>query len=252
MCTVLTALLTTSTSLADLSDGLIAYYRFDGTSGTVVDETGNYDGANYGATRGVAGRFGNAFSFDGYGSNGYVDTIPQADIPSVMTISMWVLPSGQGQLWGTVESPSSGMDGYVAQNSANPVDDELVKLAYFTGHARGPLVVTADHTVPLHTWSFLTFTIDSSSIARIYVDSVEEASGSLIYTPTSHDRALMIGQGARLQTRPFDGLIDDVRIYNRALSSAEVHDLYVVPVPGAFLLGMIGLSVAGVKLRKRT
>jgi len=47
-----------------------------------------------------------------------------------------------------------------------------------------------------------------------------------------------------------NGAIDDVRIYDRALSSAEVYELNVVPVPGAFLLGMIGLSVAGVKLRK--
>jgi hypothetical protein len=49
----------------------------------------------------------------------------------------------------------------------------------------------------------------------------------------------------------FVGSIDDVRIYNRALTASEVHDLYVIPVPSAFLLGTLGLSFAGWKLRKR-
>jgi multisubunit Na+/H+ antiporter MnhC subunit len=50
----------------------------------------------------------------------------------------------------------------------------------------------------------------------------------------------------------FNGPLDEVYIYNRALSEDEVYDLYVVPVPSAFILGVIGIGFAGLKLRKKT
>ncbi|MBN2314962.1 MAG: LamG domain-containing protein [Sedimentisphaerales bacterium] len=52
----------------------------------------------------------------------------------------------------------------------------------------------------------------------------------------------------------FIGMIDDVRIYNRALDQSEISELYnfnPVPVPGAFLLGSLGLAFSGWKLRRR-
>jgi hypothetical protein len=50
----------------------------------------------------------------------------------------------------------------------------------------------------------------------------------------------------------FPGSIDDVMLYNRPLTADEIRELSVVPVPGAALLGAIGLSVAGWRLRRRT
>jgi len=109
MCAVLIALLTTSTGLADLSDGLVAHYMFDGTSGTVVDETGNHNGVNLGATRGVAGRFGNAFYFD---ESDYVSTdlIPS----NYATASMWISPEDDiiGGFLGTGGTTDVGKDGW--------------------------------------------------------------------------------------------------------------------------------------------
>jgi hypothetical protein len=48
----------------------------------------------------------------------------------------------------------------------------------------------------------------------------------------------------------FPGSIDDVMLYNRPLSAEEVRELAVVPLPGAALLGMIGLGYAGYRLRR--
>jgi len=49
----------------------------------------------------------------------------------------------------------------------------------------------------------------------------------------------------------FNGPIDDVYIYSRALSAAEVKELSVVPVPGAALLGILGLGYSGLRLRRK-
>ena len=49
-------------SVTDLDSGLIGYDIIDGTSGSVINETGNYPGINNGAEREVGGIKGNAFS----------------------------------------------------------------------------------------------------------------------------------------------------------------------------------------------
>ncbi len=50
-----------------------------------------------------------------------------------------------------------------------------------------------------------------------------------------------------------NAIVDDVRLYDRALSVGEVKQLHneVVPVPSAFLLGVLGLGVVGRKLHRR-
>lgn len=244
-------LLISCNAQATLTDGLVAYYKLDGTSGVVIDETGNNNGVNNGATRGVAGRIGNAFEFDG--ENSYVDTIPQTDIPVEMSVSMWIYPRGYGQMWGSVENPSGDKDGF--STSYNPEGD-YIHFVYDLGNISRLDVSTPYNTVPVNTWSFLTFTIDGSNNIKIYIGSEEqifdsisvEASGTLSVSPTSHDRALMIGCGKRLQSGTgFDGFIDDVHIYERALSSTEVTELYLTPEPATLLL----LALGGFALRSK-
>ena len=52
-----------------------------------------------------------------------------------------------------------------------------------------------------------------------------DASGTYSVPVTSHDRALMFGKSLLSQSQAFDGLIDEVKIWDRALSSTEVADL---------------------------
>ena len=62
---------------ASLNDDLKSYYKLDETgSGAVVDELGNYDGINVGATRGVTGIINDAFDFDGSSDYVNISTAP--------------------------------------------------------------------------------------------------------------------------------------------------------------------------------
>jgi len=74
-------------------DSIVGYWKLDGTSGVVVDSSGNgNDGTvNGGVSRGVDGEFGNAFSFDGV--DGFVevgDAIDDLQSLSIGSISQWV------------------------------------------------------------------------------------------------------------------------------------------------------------------
>jgi hypothetical protein len=210
-----------------VSIGLLAHYKLDETSGPVKDQTGVFDGVNQGATPSVQGVNGTAYAFDGV--NNVIDTLPQSNIPSVISVSMWVYPtkeSGGMQIWGSVDNASGGKNGFVANYSS---DAEAVIFAYVSGNIDRGEVVTPNYTVPLNKWSFLTFTVDNSSNVKIYVNSVLQGNGSFSASTTSHDRALMIGKSILSQDLAFKGKIDDMRIYNRVLEDIEIQFLYQNP-----------------------
>jgi hypothetical protein len=106
--------------------------------------------------------------------------------------------------------------------------------------------------LPKNTWIHLVTVVDYSACQlRLYMDNALEDTDSLITFDLSAAGSLgaFIGLGGAWGG-PQYGPIDDVAIYNRALSSSEINELYLIPTPSAILLGSIGLSVAGMKLRR--
>jgi hypothetical protein len=139
---------------------------------------------------------------------------------------MWVYPTketGGMQIWGSVDNASGGKNGFVANYSS---DTEAAIFAYVSGNVDRGGLWTPNNSVPLNTWTLLTFTVDEASQAKIYVNSTLQASATFAAPTNSHDRALMIGKSILSQNLAFQGSIDDVRIYDRALSDIEVQSLY--------------------------
>lgn len=206
-----------------LALGLIAHYKLDEKTGSVIDEVGNYDGVNCGATK-DDGIVADSYKFDGIDTR--LDTIPQPNIPSIITVSMWVYPTRESdsmQIWGSVDNASGGKDGYVANYSS---ENESVVFAYVSDNIDRGEVITPNNTVPLNSWSFLTYTVDSMNQVKIYVNGQEKGSGSFTVAPLSHDRALMIGKSILSQHLAFEGKIDEVRIYEYALNEVVIQSLY--------------------------
>jgi hypothetical protein len=202
--------------------GPVAAYGFDETSGpSAQDASGN---ANHGTlanvTRSTAGRFGSALSFNGRDS---VVTVPSAaslNLSAGMTLAAWVYPDSQQQRFQSIitkERPGGLTYALHASSPTGKVSSTLsLGSGYRTQHGGSPL--------PARTWSHLTATYDGSN-QRLYVNGVQVASRAFTGTLPAADGPLRIGNNQAMRGRAFAGMIDEVRIYDRALSQGDIVSL---------------------------
>ncbi|HET8755556.1 MAG TPA: LamG-like jellyroll fold domain-containing protein [Solirubrobacteraceae bacterium] len=196
--------------------GLVASYGFEQTSGTTVtDSSGKGStGTLSGATWAPDGRFGRALSFDGVND---IVTVPDSnllDLGPGMTLEAWVKPTTTND-WRTVllkERPGQlAYSLYASGDSARP----LAEIAAGSQRdARG----TA--SLPVGVWTHLAATYDRSTL-RLYVNGTQVSSTAVTGTLLNSSGALRIG-GNTVWGEYFSGLIDEVRVYERALGAAEI------------------------------
>jgi hypothetical protein len=207
--------------------GLVAYFPFNGNAN---DESGN---GNHGTVHGATltkDRFGNpgrAYSFDGVDDYIVVQDDDSLEIPDDFSISVWVKPkittnlrmilnkhrawtNDDGTWWFSIESvrnvifqctPFNGTPSDTANSMSMPVADE---------------------------WSHLAITYDASNdIWKIYINGTLDATGTAPFDITNNSRDLFIGvEEYTPYQNYFYGIIDDIRLYNRALSKAEIKAFY--------------------------
>jgi PKD repeat protein len=204
--------------------GLVAAYGFDAGSGSsAADASGRGNGGSVsGAVWSGAGRFGSALSFDGV--NDWV-TVPDAsslDLTGGMTVEAWVRPAALGG-WRTVvfkERPGGVVYGlYGDQAGGRPLGQ------VFIGGERNAVGTSS---LPLNAWSHLATTYNGS-LVRLYVNGVLVSSTAVTGAMTPSSGPLRIG-GNSVWSEWFAGLIDEVRVYDRALSVGEIQQDMQSPV----------------------
>ena len=214
-----------------LTNGLVGLWSFDGPdiSGTTAyDRSGN---ANNGTLTGspslIAGRIGQGMSFDGVNDYANITSADSIKFTSTFSASAWINPDSI-----TVTEKFSGIvgKGGYGLNSGW----ELVLNRDNTGAAAiGTLGFVVKQTdvytstvLSVGRWYHVVVTFDGST-KRIYLNGVldnSEAGGSF----TADDQLVYIGvrNPAEYHFGYFEGDMDDVRIYNRALSTSEIQMLY--------------------------
>ena len=204
--------------------GLVAAYGFDEGSGTTVtDASGNGNtGTITNATWAATGKYGKALQFNG--TNALV-TIPDAaslHLSTGMTLEAWVNPSTVNANWRDVIY--KGNDNYYLEatstNASKPDAGMIAGGSY--ADAFGTAALTAN------TWSYLTETYDGSTL-RLYVNGTQVASTAHTGTIATSTNPLQIG-GDSLYGQYFAGLIDEVRVYNVALTAAQIQTDMATPV----------------------
>jgi hypothetical protein len=204
---------------------LVLALGFDETAGTAVTDAsgqGNHGTIN-GATRTTAGRYGAALSFDGINDWVTVADAASLDLTNRLTVEAWVFPTALNS-WETVvlkEAPGDLVYALYGDNNARRPGAWL-RLAGVSTSAVGPAVL------PLNGWSHLAMTYDGAQVS-LFVNGTLVRSVARTGLMSNTTGALRIG-GNAVWTEFFNGRIDEVRIYNRALTASEIQADMATPI----------------------
>ena len=207
--------------------GLVAAYGFEETSGpTATDSSGQSNPGTLvnGAARTASGKIGRAIDFDGVNDYVSVADANSLDLTTGMTLEAWVQLDTVSS-WRTAilkEKPGSDIYALYASNSANAPQGEVI-----TG--TGAVVKTgAPPPLTAGTWTHLAVTYDGTTL-RVFQNGAQSAAIAGTGSIQTSTGALRIG-GNLIWGEYTDGRIDEVRVYNRALSAAEITTDMTKPV----------------------
>ncbi len=215
---------TQTAAVADFNSSLVAHYTFDDTAN---DSAGSNNGTASGGPTYVAGKIGKAISFDGVN-----DRINITDpVSGVLDFGTDSFSYG---LWVYVTQNSGNHDMPLFKGGASAVtagyDMELGNSLWLANLSDGTDTVgfTFSAGPLLNQWVHLMTVVDRSvQRGYVYVNGVVvSSSGTDISSIDSVSNATNISISHA--SYPFNGKIDDVRIYNRALDSSEVSQLYTL------------------------
>ena len=206
---------------------LVSWWSGDGNAN---DSNGGNNGTLQGGATFAAGEVGQAFQFDG--STGYVTAGNPANLrlTSAITIEAWINLR--------VAPTLNNMEAVVtkwAQNFNDTADSDSYDLWVRQDSAAGLSLFGAIHqsggsephvlggTIPLNTWTHVAMTFDSTTgqfVAYVNGQAVNSLTspGAIIAT----SRNVFIGREDSFIPRPFNGLIDEVAVYGRALTASEI------------------------------
>ena len=206
--------------------GLQLYLPFNEASGsTAHDHSGNGNNGTITGASWVAGKYGGALSFDGATTIVKANRISAITKNGTYTFSAWIYPTAN-----TGRNRCIFMNGQSAsdRNGMALVDGtSLIVFGYYNGSA----YVEAAGTVTLNSWRHVVG-VNNGGVVSLYINGVLQTSTGHGYYGVG-DAYLRIGSNDYdYGGQPsFAGIIDDVRVYNRALPLAEIQNLFACGPP---------------------
>jgi hypothetical protein len=225
------AILQSGTSLAN---GLVGLWTFDGADiGTsILDRSGNgFNGYltgtnNATSSRKVIGKMGQAFSFAGQNTGGIDLGNSTSLTPSRFTVAGWINITTSAYNYNYILS--SDRDCCSVYNGIGlSVVNGLLSGNIWNGTQYN---ITSTGSVPVSKWTHVAFTYDGAT-KKLYINgALDKSSAQTVNpgTPASFDTYIgSMGQSAGA-VYTLGGKLDDVRLYNRALSASEINQLYLM------------------------
>lgn len=198
------------------TNGLVGWWPFNGNA---IDESGNgNDGVVYGAIL-TTDRFGNAnmaYSFDGINDFIEISDSPSLDLMSSLSLSAWVLQndvSGGQRIIDKATVNSS--DAYMLDNS-NGILGLIV--ANQVSQSQNILSMTSS-------WNLITVTYDNQFV-KWYLNGQFRESDSISGNSSVNNNPLRFAANSLLNGNYLNGKLDDIGIWDRALTQQEITELY--------------------------
>lgn len=219
LCLFLTAVFV-STLNASLTDGLVAHYEFEGNAN---DSSGNGNhGIEYGGVSYMSGVIGQAGSFDGVDDYISVSHNSIFNLSNSFTISVWVkISSDAPDSIRIIDKASGGTcNGWNFDTYDSNQPGFRMRLDVSCPWINSTNAFNAGE------WQHLLVSVNNRQ-ATFYLNAQTDGSGS-ISQPPSNSLDLYIGAPHPATSGMFKGEIDDLRIYNRALSETEIQQLFTI------------------------
>jgi len=225
---------------AGLTDGLISYWMFDEACGlTAYDAVGANNGTINGATW-TAGQISGALDFDG---DDYVDLGNNPSLrPNLpLSISAWIKLNNLGSNHPITSLSNVFSDYYGVWFKIN--SDDLLVVSYGDGAGTGPShrrTKKGNTALAADTWYHVTAVIRGPQDMDLYIDGADDGGtysgtgGSLNYI--NGDSYIAVGVGGS-SIYYADATLDEVKLYDRALSAAEAQQLYQGDSPRLLVVG---------------
>lgn len=204
-------------------DGLVCYLPFvEGSGTTVYDKSGYGNNGTINSATWIKGRYGWALSFDG--EDDYVEVLDSESLhfsqSNSFTVSFWLYLREHDRSQYFIEKYSSDEGFETHLYGGNNW------IYSYVGDGTNTARVRTFEEIPLNAWTFIVVTYDGSKL-RIYKDAALKDETDVAFTIDDSTQNLFIGctDGADDFA---NAIIDEVRIYTRALTEEEIQALYTI------------------------
>lgn len=232
--------------------GMVSWWDADSVSGiTASDIQDGNDGTLIGGVTIVPGKVGNAFSLAGIpASDDHVSISNAANLePQTLTVDVWVKATGLGDfndLRGAVivsKDHTTGVS-YALFGPGNT--NRITATVDMTDGTRAEVV--SPNPFSFNEWHHVAMTWDGSTL-KLYVNGILQGTDAVgAKTILYQDIDVNIGRHPFFEARYFAGLIDEVELFDRALTETEIQDIFGADIDGKCKLQTvsIGLCLPGV------
>jgi prepilin-type N-terminal cleavage/methylation domain-containing protein len=215
-------------TVTPFAHGLVGYWSFEEGSGTNVADSSGYLNAGTWSGAGIHYATGKAGSYAGQFASSTSDFVNVPDststkvLTSAVTVLAWINP-------GTLNSSCTASGNAIAIKGSSSVSFNYgmslsnTTLCTWYNNTNGTFAAT----ISSGTWQFVAVTQTTSAAQYFYNgDLIGQTSNAYVMTNTAQPLRIGSGASSGAADRFFSGLIDDVRVYNRVLSSGEIQALY--------------------------
>ncbi|TXL13492.1 hypothetical protein BMR06_16780, partial [Methylococcaceae bacterium HT5] len=218
---------------ASLTDGLVAYYQFDNNAS---DSSGNgNDGVERGGITYTDGVQGQAVKFDGVDDYIYVNHDESLNVSRDFSISFWIYRATDNGIQDVLVKGRDCSNHYMFNASGSNAGSRGQAFNVGNGYSWCD-GVSVSASFPINEWHHVTGIIDNTNgVIKYYLDGELASEKSIPPYSTTNSYPLIMGRHftsrdghSGIYKYQFKGMIDEVRIYERALSETEIQEVHVM------------------------